>query len=905
MYQNASKSIEYQLDLNPENRREFLADCNRALQTAREAQKGTIQKRAGRQAAHALSNAFDHLLQSMCIWLTENSPTEPSIASRIAIVAQGGYGRAQMNPYSDIDLLILMPDNPTPGEQAFVKSMLYLLWDLNKVELGHATKRVAEATECVGQDLDSTTALLELRLLYGSAAVVAKVSDRVAALVRGPSEKWFVESKINESRNRKEKYGSSIYLLEPNVKEGEGGLRDVHSLHWLSYAILSSSNLNVLIERDALRVEELEELNEATDYLLSIRSALHLAEGRKIDALSFNKQPVVARDLGYESDSVLLAEEKMMKDYYLHAGIIDRYSKKATRLITAKSHGTVSGIVEAMRRRSLNEIYYVKTGLLFQKKPDAGYFRADPVRVMEVFRTAVLAGAVLSEDLKQTIEECGDVSDTDEFRTSSACRDIFMEIMGQKSGVGPTLHSMHDTGVLADYMPEFRKLFCLVRIDHYHRYTVDEHLIKTLYELEDLHQTGAGQRPELANEARAVRRWDLLNLSLLLHDIGKGEGHGHVLRGAIISQKMTQRMGLPPEDQEVVRQLILQHLKMVHISQRRDLEDPHVIAEMAGTVPDPELLRMLYILTYCDIRAVGPGAWSDWKGMLLFDLYQKTVMFLEGNNPIQPMDAAAQEKLHNAVVVASSRSVDESDLAQFLNNASPKYLTTALPPGIIRHMQMYKSLSDENPVAWQVDEPVNMNYTEITVVSADVRGLLSMLCGALSSKDVNILSLQAFSTKDGYAIDIFQVTDLRGNKLPQGFRLDRLKQELKNVLQKRKTVAEAFPIRKRPAGPQRDVTVVKPTEVIINNKGSFDFTIIEVKAYDRPGLLYDITRICNDQSYYIHLAMITTEAYRVVDVFYITDLEFNKLSLPQTKKLRAALEETLAGTMVETQKARD
>lgn len=896
MYPNTSKSIEYQLDLNPVKRREFLEECNRSLLTAREAQKGYIHKRAGRQAARALSDAVDLLIQSMCEWLTNNSPTDPGIISRLAIVAQGGYGRAQLNPFSDIDLLILMPDHPTPGEQAFLKSLLYLLWDLSKVELGHATKRVSEATECVGQDLDSTTALLELRLLYGSSAMVTKVSDRVATLVRGPSEKWFVESKINESRNRKEKYGSSIYLLEPNVKEGEGGLRDVHSLQWLSYVILDSSSLQVLIERDALRPPELEKLAEATDFLLSIRSALHLAEGRKIDALAFNKQPVVARDLGYESDSVLLAEEKMMKDYYLHAGVIDRYSKKATRLITAKSVGTVSGIVEAMRRRSLNDIYYVKSGLLFQKKPDAGFFRDDPVRVMDAFRTAVLAGAVLSEDLKQTIEECGDVTDTDAFRADPMCRDIFMEIMNQKSGAGPTVHAMHDTGVLADYMPEFRKLFCLVRIDHYHRYTVDEHLIKTLYEVEDLYQTGAGQRPELADEARNVRRWDLLNLSLLLHDIGKGEGHGHVLRGAIISQKMTQRMGLPPEDQEVVRQLILQHLKMVHISQRRDLEDPHVIAEMAGTVPDPELLRMLYLLTYCDTRAVGPGAWSDWKGMLLYDLYRKTVMFLEGNNPITPMDAAARDQVSRAVAAAAKGSVSDTEIAQFVSNASPKYLTTVSPAGIVKHMEMHKSICDENQVAWSVEDPANMNYTEITVVGLDVRGLLSMLCGALSSKDINILSLQAFSTKDGYAIDTFQVTDLRGGQLPQGFRLDRLKQELNNVLMKRKTVAEAFPIRKRPAGPQRDVTVVKPTEVIVNNEGSFDFTILEVKAYDRPGLLYDITRICNDQAYYIHLAMITTEAYRVVDVFYLTDLEFNKLSLAETKKLRGALEQTLAGT---------
>lgn len=894
MNPNSSKTIEFQLDLNPEKRRQFIADSNAHLQQARAEQTQFISEKKGREAARIFSLAIDELLQNICQWLTENSPTDPTIADRIAIVAQGGYGRGQMNPFSDIDLLILMPDSPTPGEQAFVKSFLYLLWDLSKFELGHATKRVQEATECIGQDLDSTTALLELRLIYGSRPMLEQVERKVSQLVRGPAQKWFIVSKLNESRNRKEKFGGSIYLLEPNVKEGEGGLRDVHSLKWLSYSILQSSNLEALVQKDVLRPHELAAMGEALDFHLSIRTALHLAEGRKLDALSFTKQPEVARALGYESDSQLLAEEKMMKDYYLHARVIDRYSLKATRAMTTKARGVVGGVLEAMRRRSLNDIYYIRTGLLYQKAPDAAWYRKTPWRIMDAFRTAAVARVQLSEDLKQTLEECHDVTDTDAFRADPHVRDLFMEVMAQKSGAGPTVHAMHETGILADYMPEFRKLFCLVRIDHYHRYTVDEHLIKTLYELEDLVSTGAGQRPELVQEARNVQRHDLLNLSLLLHDIGKGEGHGHVLRGAIISQKMTQRMGLPPEDQEVVRQLILQHLKMVHISQRRDLEDPTVIAEMAGTVPDLELLKMLYILTYCDTRAVGPGAWSDWKGMLLSDLYRKTVLFLQGQNPIPPMDAAARERLQAEVRSAAPAEITDGQIAQFLNNAPPKYLTTMTPPQIARHIQMQQQLDDQkNLVSWHVDEPKGLNYTEITAMALDVRGLLSILCGALSSKDINILSLQAFSTKDGHAIDVFQVTDLRGNPLPEGFRLDRLKQEITNVLLKKKTPAEAFPMRTRARQPERDVSVVKPAQIILNSDSSPDFTILEVKAYDRPGLLYDITRIANEHGCYIHLAIITTEAYRVVDVFYITDLEFNKLSQSQMRKLEKNLEEIL------------
>jgi len=363
-----------------------------------------------------------------------------------------------------------------------------------------------------------------------------------------------------------------------------------------------------------------------------------------------------------------------------------------------------------------------------------------------------------------------------------------------------------------------------------------------------------------------------------------------VLRGAVISQKLTQRMGLPAPDQEVVRQLILQHLKMVHISQRRDLEDPHVIAEMAGTVPDIELLSMLYILTYCDSKAVGPNTWTDWKAALLFDLYRKTVLFLEGEDPIRVIDESTMSQIQRKVSDILKDTASEGVVAQFLANAAPKYLNTIPATKMARHLLLTQEVTPQIPATWHLEEFKDLNYTEITVVAQDTKGLLSFICGALSSKDINIMSLQAFSTKDGFAIDVFQVTDLRGNKLPHGFRMDRLKTELNQVLLKKKTPAEAFPIRQRKQISRPDLSVVKPSQVILDTDSSPDFTILEVKAYDRPGLLYDVTSTCFEQGYNIHLAMITTEAYRVVDVFYITDLEFNKLSTNQIKKLRETLE---------------
>lgn len=887
--------VQYQLDLNPQRRRDFLAECNATLLKAREKLLHDNRRLGGLKACRKFSDFMDGLLKRIYDWLVEEARLGRPDYNRIALVAQGGYGRAELNPFSDIDLLFLMPETPRPVEQAFVKSFLYVLWDLNKIELGHATKRVSEAVASVGVDLDSTTALITTRLLAGSQPPLSELQRRLSAQLKGPSRKWFIDCKLAETQTRREKYGSTVYMLEPNVKDGEGGLRDVHSLQWLAYVLLGRADLDVLAERSVLHSSELGAIREALDFMLSVRTALHTTEGRKIDALTFDKQPTVAATLGYKSDPELLAEEKMMKNYYLHAHNIDRYAQKAIRILTVRARSAIGGMIEAMGRRRVNSHYFLKSGILHLKYHDAEFFRKDPVRVMEAFWLATQTGAVMAEELKELIAEARPATNNEEFRTSPRCRDLFMQIMAQKRHVEQTIHAMHDTGTLTDYMPEFGNLYCMARIDHYHKYTVDEHLIKTLGVSEELiNGEGPAQRTELVEAARAIERWDLLNLSLLLHDIGKGQGHGHVIRGAILSQKMTQRMGLPPADQEVVRQLILQHLKMVHMSQRRDLDDPHVIREMTETVPDPELLRMLFVLTYCDTRAVGPSAWTDWKAILLIDLFNKTTLALAGKNPIRPFDESQKTKLRNRVLEAGADALTPGQVDQFLNNAPRKYLTTVPPPRMARHLQLLHQITPANQIVWEVYEPENYNYTEITAVSYDVRGLMSWLCAALSSKDINIMSMQAFSTKDGYAIDSFQVTDLRGNRLPAGFRLDRLRNDLNLVIQKKATAQELFPVRKRPVASRDDLHVIKPNQIIFNNEASPDYTVLEVKAVDRPGLLYDITSLCTNQGYFIHLAMITTEAYRVVDVFYITDLENNKLEPARIKKLEAALNEVVS-----------
>ncbi|MCX7719244.1 MAG: [protein-PII] uridylyltransferase [Candidatus Sumerlaeaceae bacterium] len=883
---------QYQLDLNAERRKAFVAKTNALLAEARERIIHHRPRTAGLEACRRYAHDMDLLLRGVYKWIAAEARLEPKDYGRVAIVAQGGYGRGQLNLHSDVDLLFLLPEKPTPVEQAFVKSFLYILWDLNKLDLGYSTKKAAEALMAVGTDLDSTTALMQTRLVAGNAEALAQLRSKLEKLLRGSHRRWFVESKLAECATRRAKYGDSVYLLEPNLKDSEGGLRDVHSVQWLSFVLLGAMDLRVLVEKDVLESDELRAVTTALNFILALRTMLHSAEDRKIDTLTFDKQPKVAALLGYKADSQLLAEEKLMRDYYLNARQIDRYTQKATRIMTARARSKLGGIMDAMRRRPVNEHYYAKDGVLFLKTAGRDFFRQDPARAMEVFLVAAQNGLVISDELKDLLTAAHKYTDTDEFRSSERCRDLFMRLLGLKRHAAAAVHAMHETGVLADYLPEFRKLFCLVRIDHYHRYTVDEHLIKTLEVSEALINGGEGQRPELVQAAREIWRWDLLNLALLLHDIGKGEGHGHVLRGAGISEQITQRMGLDPEERETVRLLVLLHLKMAHVSQRRDLDDPHTIRDMAAAVPSVDLLRMLYVLTYCDTRAVGPTTWNDWKASLLYDLYRKTALALEGKNPIPVIDEAAFNRLAVMIREGAGGRASDAQIERFLNSVPQKYLNVVSPRRMAAHMLMLECLRDDTRIHYEVAQPEGVEYTEITTVSFDKPGFMSLVCMALASKNINILSVQAFSTKDGHIIDIFQVTDARGNRLPQGFRLDRLMNDLNRVLLGKAKAEEVFVIR-HPARPRLDASAVKPAQILVDNEASPDFTVIEVKAPDRPGLLYDVTSAFACNRCNIHLALITTEAYRVVDVFYVTDLDYNKLESLALKKLTAALEKVI------------
>ncbi|MCX8036652.1 MAG: [protein-PII] uridylyltransferase [Candidatus Sumerlaeia bacterium] len=849
---------------------------------------------SGLELARRYTRAIDETVLFLWASVAKHAATARNPFDRIALVAQGGYGRAELNLYSDIDLLAILPADLQADEERAIRQLFHLLWDLH-LDLGHSTKTIAECLDTLGTDIDSATALIESRFLTGNQSVYDTMREKFEQRLRRNQQRWFLEFRRRDWDERHEHYGASVYLLEPNVKQGEGGLRDVHTLRWLEFLFYGTTTLEGLESNGLISGEERQALLRGMDFILRVRNQLHLLEGRKCDLLSFDKQPKIAAALGYKAEGDLLPEEVFMRDYYVAAREVFRIADRVVGQLTEpKRRGSFF-----QRERALDDhLRRIQNEIDIAGDVQA-YFAADPSRLIGVFAVAQANECRLSDAAKRHIEQAIARGLGQGLPDLPQAREAFFRILRAPSGVAAALREMHESGVLGAFLPEFRRIFCMVRADSYHKYTVDEHLLRAVEVAERL-RGGDPAAPEiLRRDAQRVRHWDVLYLAILLHDIGKGEGHGHVLRGGQIAQRIAARLNLPPDAAHEVRQLILDHLKLIHVALRRDLEDPKLIERVARDIGDPDHLLHLYILTYCDLRAVSPDSWSEWKSALLTELYDKTAAVLGGRPPSGRGTVESHDQLLSAVRSHLTLPEEEHSipLSDYLAELPERYVATTPPAQIAHHYEMFEALDDENRVVWELRHPPGVNYSEITVVAYDRPGVFSVLCGAFASKRINILGAQVFSTRGGGVIDRFQVQDSRGQALPEGFVLERLRNDVNRIFCGRKTVEELFtrPVRESAPPAREELQRIAPPSVLVDNDGSDRSTIIEVKGYDRIGLLYDITRVFTKYHLDIELAMITTEAYRVVDVFYVTDADNNKIDDPAViERLKTELLEVIA-----------
>ncbi len=864
-----------------------------------------IPDKPGLRIIEEYAKGMDAIVLKSFEFMLSQSAQHKTTVKTIAVLAQGGYGRHELNLYSDIDLLFLTKKETSPDEEECIKSLLYMLWDLG-LEVGYFVRTMDDIEQILGADVASTTALIESRFLAGNPTLFSQARKTLDTRITGDLREWYIKQRLDDIEARRHKWGRSVYLLEPNIKEGRGGLRDVHSIQWLEYVLWKSLDIRSLLSRGLITEREFNKLRRALNFLHRVRNVLHLISRRKDDLLNFQKQERVAKILGYKSDSRHLGEEKLMQTYYSHAHFIESLSSKLIEEMLNRYAPALLSELHAIKPVKRIGKHFRQVGSRLHIIPQyQDEVISDPFNILTMFLLCAEHDLHLGPNTIDLISAA--VKNIDKrFRQDARIQEIFLNILSSAPGVGNTLFDMHRTGFLELLIPEFQRVRHLVRLDSYHKYTVDEHLLRAVQISEKVRLSCIqGNNTDTPTALRTIMKeikphdWGLFNLALLLHDIGKGSGRRHVLASAQLSITILSRLGLAQRDQDIVYFLVSHHQLLSHVALRRNLDEPRVIELVARGIMEPYLLNLLYIFTYCDINAVSPDAWNTWKGQLLYELFKKVAHYLEkGELPSLPGPQSHEElipALSKKVREIYGTSPSKQRLSLFLSNLPDRYLATMDVDRIAEHFVLLSRLSRDNPVEIKLHQPPESNLTEICFVAFDRLGLFRDLCLILSSSGINIINANIFTTTDGYCLDMFYVTDLYGRPLSEGFRLDFLKRDF-IALTNNKRSLESFLKRRRRSSPvSKERFKFITTRITLRNYLSRDYSVLEIKTIDRPWVLYTITSILRKEGINIERAFITTEAYRVVDVFYITDFENNKIDEEkQIKRLRGALKDALS-----------
>lgn len=812
----------------------------------------------GTQIVQALTKRMDTLIAAL---YQEGVAEKGQNPSRYAVLAQGGYGRGALNPKSDIDLLFLFEKKVEDGDPV-TRMILHTLWDL-RFEVGYSTRTLSECVIAAQEDTDSLTSMLEARHLAGSKSLAQKLETVLAKRFFGRKAKGFISSKVEERRHRHSRAGFSVQLLEPNIKESPGGLRDTHSVGWFLKARRGLIAPTGLLDDHFLTRRNYKLYVDAVDFLLRTRNALHFHTQKPLDVLEHDLQPIVSKNLGYTDSNGELGVEHFMRDYYLHA----RHIKHTSDLICERLKGQSSAnrAVGLLTKRELDDgsiLYPTHIGL---PKIRRTFFTDNPSRILSLFLNSQRFGVPINETAQQAIKDHLSLID-DAFRSSPQTTQILLNIFRGQAGIAATLRTMHELDVLGACIPEFGSLTCLVQYNRYHIYTADEHTLVAIENLERLSRatTLPDDLRHLKRILNEIPRKDLLYLALLMHDVGKSaRDNDHSTTGAHMTRIFLERMDLPKAEIETVVFLVQYHLNMSDIAQRRDLSDQALIADFASLFNHSDLLRMLYVLTYADLSAVTRTAWTAWKGYLLRELYEKTFDALSQKET--NLEDLAREDVEKLIAHIGDQ-VSAKQLTEHLNNMPPRYPSQNSAEEVTQHLRLIENL-DKEPVGISV-APSGL-FSEIIICTHDKPFRLSEICGVLATNDINIFSAQAYTRRDGIVIDVFQVTSPENApEISQDLQKN-IKHALIEVFRENVQVDELFAKYQQRWSRRRQPTIPISTEVTCDNESSEAYTILDISAQDQIGLLYTLTRALSKLGLDIYTARIGTQADRAVDAFYI------------------------------------
>src|SRR5882724_1033289 len=848
------------------------------LVAAREtAQAVLLKDRHGRRCAERLCFVQDEIIRILFDAATRHlyrSPI-PSGAERMAVVATGGYGRGLMAPESDIDLLFILPYKQTAWGEQVAEAVLYSLWDMG-LKVGHATRSVDESIRQARGDMTIRTAILETRFLTGDQPLYDELVARFDKEVVQGTAAEFVTAKLAEREERHRRAGQSRYLVEPNVKDGKGGLRDLHTLFWIAKYVYRVRETDELLQRGVFDAQEYRTFRRCADFLWSVRCNLHFFAGRAEERLSFDMQREIAVRLGYTSHPGMQDVERFMKHYFLVAKDVgDLTAILCAKLEDqqAKPAPVLSRMMARLRpsnnRRRVpdSDDFIVDNNRINLAAPDV--FKQDPVNLIRIFRLAQKNNLAFHPDAMRTVTRSLKLINT-QLRENPEANRLFMEIL-TSNDAEVVLRRMNETGVLGQFIRAFGKIVSMMQFNMYHHYTVDEHLLRCIGYLHEIERGGNDEFIVASDLMRKIQpeHRAVLYIATLLHDIAKGRPEDHSIAGAKVARRLCPRLGFNAADTELVAWLIEQHLTMSMMAQSRDLSDRKTIENFASVVQSVEQMKLLTILTTADIRGVGPGVWNGWKAQLLRTLYYETEPVLTGG--FSEVNRAQRIAMAQAEFRAELKDWPPAEVDAYIGRQYPAYwLKVDLPHKLAHARFVHASEAAEKSLATAVDLDAARGVTELTVFAPDHPWLLSIIAGACAMGGANIVDAQIFTTTDGCALDTIAVSREFERDEDEGRRATRIGDMIEDVLEGKLRLPEVVARRSASRGKVRPF-VVEP-EVTINNNWSNRYTMMEVTGLDRPGLLFELTATLSKLNLNIASAHVATFGERVVDVFYVTDL---------------------------------
>lgn len=817
----------------------------------------------------------------------------PTAGEQLALLCVGGSGRAEMAPYSDLDILFVVPCKTTPWCERVIESILYILWDL-RLKIGHAVRTVDECITAAQKDVTIHTNLMEGRHLAGEAALSRELTRRLRSEVTTPGLAGFVEAKLAERDERHDKQGGSRYLLEPNVKEGKGGLRDLQTLYWIARAVYDTADTERLVAQGVFTPEEGAIFDSAEDFLWMSRCLMHIVAGRATEKLTFDLQVELAALLGYTDSDGQRGVERFMQSYFRHAKEVGELTRLFLVDLETKHVATPTPLGDLLHntlrfaRTDLPAGYRRVNGRLAVNDPDI--FLADPVNFLRIFKESLSSGLLVHPQTMRLVTGNLHLID-DTLRADPEANRVFLDLLLGDDNPERILRRMNELGVLGAFIPEFGRIECMMQFNMYHHYTVDEHTIRCISALSEIEAGGVVEDLPVASRiiAEGLNR-KVLFIALLLHDIGKGLPEAHEIVGARIAEEVAPRLGLSSQDSDTVVWLVRHHLVMSDTAQKRDIADPRTTRDFAALVGSAERLDLLLVLTVCDIRGVGPGTWNNWKAMLLRELYRLTRDRLTERSeaPDRTRDALiARARAAFAEISPLKGAALQGELERHF---APFWITLGtntqlLLSDLSRGIDGAEIRSDI-----RIDE--SRDATRACFAMADHPGIFARMAGALALSGANVIDARTFTSADGIATSVFYIQDHSRGPYDES-RLDRLRANVARALSGALKTSQA--IAKRAITPRRERKFKVPTQIRFDNTGSELFTIIEVDTRDRLGLLHDLTRCIHNQNLTISSAMIATYGNQAVDSFYVTDLVGRKLYEEERQRsidaaLRAAIE---------------